>query len=235
MRQLVQLWTDDSVDHNRAEIIRSNVLNKATRARAADVLNRIFIPRFVEGPIPNAWKLIRPLEHLNPLLAVVRPLYFWFTALAEPLMHDFCTEFLASRRLSGLRSIEIADAVSWLDSKRCGWSDTVTVKVMRAILAALRDFSVLEGKARKQISAQRIPPQPFAYIAFCLHQAGNNSRNILNHSDWRLFMLDSADTEHYLLECHQLRLLNYHAAGSTVSISFPASTAEEYANVVLGK
>jgi hypothetical protein len=198
-------------------------------------LNRIFIPRFVEGPIPNAWKLIRPLESLGAPIATVRPLYFWFTALAEPLVQDFCVEFLAARRLSGLRSIEVADAVAWLDSKRCGWSETVTVKVVRALLAALRDFGVLEGKARKHISAQKISPQPFAYIAFCLHCAGNNSRSLLAHADWRLFMLDSADAEHYFLECHQLRLLNYHAAGSTVSISFPASTAEEYAHVVLGK
>ena len=86
MRQLVLLWSDAPIAENRAEVIRSNPLNKATRARIADILNRIFIPRFVEGPIPNAWKLLRPLEELSPSLSTVRPIYFWLTALAEPLI-----------------------------------------------------------------------------------------------------------------------------------------------------
>ncbi|MDA0204177.1 MAG: DUF1819 family protein [Acidobacteria bacterium] len=51
MRQLVRMWTDAPLDTNKAEVIRLNPLNKATRARAADVLNRIFVPRFVEGPM----------------------------------------------------------------------------------------------------------------------------------------------------------------------------------------
>ena len=53
MRQLVLLWSDAPVAENRAEIIRSNPLNKATRARIADVLNRVFIPRFVRGADPE--------------------------------------------------------------------------------------------------------------------------------------------------------------------------------------
>jgi hypothetical protein len=61
------------------------------------------------------------------------------------------------------------------------------------------------------------------------------SRNILDHPDWRLFLLDAAAVEHLLLEAHQLRLLEYQAAGSVVNLSFPVSTAKEYAHVVLGR
>ena len=62
MRQLVLLWKDAPLDQNKAEVIRFNPLNKATRARVVDVLNRIFVPRFVEGPIRDSWKLLAPLE-----------------------------------------------------------------------------------------------------------------------------------------------------------------------------
>ena len=48
-------------------------------------------------------------------------------------------------------------------------------------------------------------------------------------------MLTPADVEHLLLESHQQRLLEYHAAGSVITLSFPVSTAEEYAHVVLGR
>jgi hypothetical protein len=54
MRQLVRFWSDAPTEDLKEAAIRSNVLNKATRARAADILRRTFIPRFVEGPIPNA-------------------------------------------------------------------------------------------------------------------------------------------------------------------------------------
>jgi hypothetical protein len=93
----------------------------------------------------------------------------------------------------------------------------VTIKVTRALLAALRDFGVLEGKARKHLASPPLPLPSFAYITFCLHQSGAAVRNMLAHSDWKLFMLTPGDVEHLLLEAHQRRLLDYHAAGSVVS------------------
>lgn len=181
MRQLVLLWSDAGIESNRAEIVRINPLNKATRARATDVLNRIFIPRFVQGPIPDAWRLLRPLEEVGAPPAIVRPIYFWLTAKAEPLIYDFCLEFLSRRRASGLLSIEVAEAVAWIEHKKLGWSDVVTIKVTRAMLAALRDFGVLEGKARKRLSNQNLTAASFAYIAFCLHLSGVIGRELLAH------------------------------------------------------
>jgi hypothetical protein len=232
MRQLVLLWSDAPVAENRAEIIRSNPLNKATRARIADVLNRVFIPRFVEGPIPNAWKLLRPLEELGPSLSTVRPIYFWLTALAEPLMADLCTEFLCARRANGLLSIKTEEAVVWVESKKLGWADVVNTKVTRAMLAALRDFGVLEWKAHKRLANQSLSPQSFAWLAFCFHLNGRTGRKLLEHPDWRLFAMNPADVEHLFFECHQMKMLEYHAAGSTIVLEFPASTPEEYAHVV---
>lgn len=233
MRHLVRIWNSAPLAVNKAEVIRLNPLNKATRARVVDVLNRIFVPRFVEGPIRDAWKLVAPLERLDAPAMMVRPIYFWLTALAEPLLYDFCCQYLWEKRVRGLRAINVAEAADWIGTKGGGWSETVTIKVTRALLAALRDFGVLEGKARKQLSTPPLPLGSFAYIAFCLQGTGVAVRNFLSHPDWRLFMLAPAEVEHFLLEAHQHRLLEYHAAGSVLSLSFPVSTAEEYAHVVL--
>ncbi len=232
---MVRLWNDAPPERNKAEIIKANPLNKATRARAGDVLNRIFVPRFVEGPIRNAWRLLRPLEDLEAPPSLVRPVYFWLTALAEPLVYDFCIEYLSNLRANGLRAVNVSEAAAWIESKGCGWSEVVTIKVTRAILAALRDFGVLEGRARKQIATPPLPLPSFAYIGFCLHQSGVAGRSILYHRDWKLFLLAPGDVEHLLFEAHQQRLLEYHAAGSLVNLSFPACTWEEYAHVVLGR
>ena len=234
MRQLVRIWTNAPLDANKSEVIRLNPLNKATRARVVDVLNRIFVPRFVEGPIKESWRLLAPLERLDAPAFVVRPIYYWLTALAEPLAYDFCWEFLAAKRAKGLGAIDVNEAAAWIASKGDNWSDAVVIKVTRALLAALRDFGVLEGKVRKRIASPPLPLQSFAYIAFCLQKSGVAVRIFLSHPDWRLFMLVPADVERLLLEAHQHRLLDYHAAGSVLSLSFPASTPEEYARVVLG-
>jgi bacteriophage exclusion system BrxA-like protein len=191
MRQLVLLWKDAPLHQNKAGVIRVNPLNRATRARVVDVLNRIFVPRFVEGPIRDSWKLLVPLEKLNASPAIVRPIYFWLTALAEPLMYDFCTEYLSSRRALGLLAINVNEAAAWVQAKGCGWSEVVTIKVTRALLAALRDFGLMEGKARKHLASPPLPLASFAYITFCLYQSGVAVREYVDPPRLEAFHADS--------------------------------------------
>ena len=188
MRHLVRIWTDASVDANRSDVVRLNPLNKATRARVLDVINRIFVPRFVAGPIPESWRLLVPLEQLNASTPIVKPLYFWLTASADPLVYDFCCDYLANLRLKGVRKIDVADAASWIASKGNRWSETVIIKVTRALLAALRDFGVLEGKAKKQVAFQQLPLPSFSYLAFSLHHHLKvPARQLASHPDGDCF------------------------------------------------
>ena len=235
MRQLVRLWTNASTDENRTAVIRENPLGKATRSRAADVLNRIFIPRFVKGPIPCAWKLLRTLEEAGASPAILRPIYYWFTARSEPLLSDFVTEYLVPGRAAGLRAVGVPEFISWLATKNMGWSEIVAIKSGRALLAALRDFGVLDGKAKKTLVRPPLPLGAFSFIAFTLSRLGVAGRDMLAHPDWTLFMLTPSDVEHLFLEAHQQRLLQYHAAGTLVNLDFPAGNVEEYARVVVGK
>lgn len=233
MRQLVRFWHDGRVDDVSQEAVRINILNKTTRARAADILRRTFVPRFVQGTPPNAWKLLRPLESLDAPPPLVRPVYYWISAKSEPLIQDFCTEFLFPRLKTVRTEVRVNDVLVWLDAKKCPWSPTVATKVASGLLAAFRDFGILEGKAEKRLSTGRLPVSAFAFIAFCLNGLGALGRDLLFHPDWRLFFLDVPDVEHYFLESHQHELIEYHAAGSTISIAFPSQTVEEYARAVV--
>jgi hypothetical protein len=232
MRQLVRAWQEGPADEQKQAAIRANVLNKGTRVRAADILRRTFIPRFVEGPIPNAWKLVRPLEDVEAPPQIVKSVYYWISAKAEPLIADFSREFLFSRMAAARAGVEQSEVLNWLSSKGCRWSPTVSIKVARGLLAALRDFGILEGRARKRLANLRVPIEPFAYIAFCMQELGSYGSQITFHPDWRLFLLSVAEVEHNFLEAHQRRLLEYHAAGNTVSLTFPCASLEEYARVI---
>ena len=76
MRELVRLWTDAPLAENKAEVIRMNPLNKATRARVVDVLNRIFVPRFIEGSIRDSWKAAPTVGGSEGLLRCGPPYLF---------------------------------------------------------------------------------------------------------------------------------------------------------------
>ena len=214
-------------------MIRSNVLNKTTRARAADILRRTFIPRFVGGTPRNAWGLVRPLEDLSAAPNLVKPLYYWISAKAEPLISDFCHDYLFHRLGVARAGVSVENVRSWLISKGCTWSPVVTTKVARGLLAAFRDFGILEGKSQKRLASFFLPVGSFAYLAYCLHREGALGRNLVFHPDWQLFLMQTPAVEHYFLEAHQRRLIAYHAAGSTISISFPCEKLEDYARVVV--
>lgn len=232
MRQLVRTWSDAPVAPQLDSGVRSNILNKDTRTRLADVYRRAFLPRFVNGPIPNAWKLVRPLEDVGAPIHIVRPAYYWISAKAEPLLGDFCREFIQPQQATVQASIGTEEVLRWLNDKGCPWSQTVATKVARGLLAALRDFGLLEGRARKRLANLALPVPAFAYLAFCLRRQGAASRSLLAHEDWQLQLLTPGDVEHLFLMAHQEKLLEYHAAGSTVSINFPTDSLEEYAHVI---
>jgi len=232
MRQLVRHWSDDPARAQRDAGIRSNILNKETRNRLTDVYQRAFLPRFVNGPIPNAWRLVRALEDAGASAAILRPVYYWITATAEPLLGDFCQEVLYPRQADARIGVDTMMVLSWLNEKGCPWSPDVATRLARGLLAALRDFGILQGRARKRLGDPAPPLGSFAFIAFCLRLHGATSRALPFHRDWRLFLLSPEDVERLFLHAHQDRLLEYHAAGSVIQIHFPTDSVEEYAHVV---
>ena len=232
MRQLVRTWGDAPTNALRDAAVRANNLNKKTRTRLADIHRRTFLPRFVNGPIPNAWKLVRPLEDAEASVHIIRPVYYWISAKAEPLLSDFCREFILPRQAIVRAGIGTEEVLNWLNDKGCPWSQAMATRVARGVLAALRDFGILEGRVQKRLAGLVLPVPAFAYLALCLRRHGAVSRSLLTHKDWQLFLLNAGDVEHLFLLAHQERLLEYQAAGSTVSISFPTESLENYAHVV---
>lgn len=115
------------------------------------------------------------------------------------------------------------------------WNDRTVQRVAQGVLSALRDFGILQGAVNKRIAPAYLPIQAFSYIAFYLKQHQPSGIKLLDLPDWKLFFLPSEGVERSLFEAHQLGLLEYHVAGSVTRLTFPASTLEEYANVLVAK
>jgi hypothetical protein len=220
-------------------VVAENLLGKRTRARVADTLRYAFLPRFVHGQPPQAWKIVRALEDRNLPVEVLRPVYYWITARSERLLDHFvCTE-LFQRYKSQVQSIKTAEVYSWITAQLapCGklWSHTVTTRVAQGVLATLRDFCILEGTAKKRIAPVYLPVESFAYIAFALGQEGSSGSHLVQHHDWSLFLLSPPVAEHMFLEADRHGLLRFQAAGKIMRVDFPAHSFEEMADVIAAR
>ncbi len=237
MRVLVRFWREEPEAEIVEDVIRRNVLGKASRARVRQTLTRAFLPRFVHGRPPDGWKIVRPLEDAAAPREIVTPVYYWLTARSEPFLYDFVCDLLIGHKARGDSLVSTEEAARFirerLQQMDLKWSRTVTVKVARGLLAALRDFGILTGKAKKRIAATYLPLEAFVHIAFTLGREGASAERLLHHPDWRLFLLGPSEVEHLFLEAHRHRLLNYQAAGAIVRIEFPTHTLEETAHVIV--
>lgn len=240
MRFLVRSWNDEaSWDEQRQHMILENVLGKKTRSRALDVYQDLFLPRFLKGNPESAWKIVRLLEDRNLPVEILRPVYYWITARSDALLYDFVLDEILPRSKGHDFSVRMDETIGWIKRRLSevgrSWSDAVILRVAQGLLAALRDFGLLEGSSKKRIAPVYLPGEAFSYIAFLLYQLGSSGESLVVHPDWRLFLMSPPVIERLFLDAHQNKLLTYQAAGKIHRIEFIAGNLEEMANVISGR
>lgn len=230
MRMLVQHWKEPAPTISEIHTI----LGKQTLARSKDTFNRAFKPRFLEGEPKDSWTICSAAEDASADIHSIRAVYYYLTAKSEFLLYKYVTEELYSLFLQGIWDLKSSDAANWirdeLEKSGLSWTETIQKKVARGLLAAVRDFSILEGRASKRILPPAMQPNTACFIAWILHEYFQLSgRAIKESEDWRLFLLSESNVERIFLEAHQLGYLHYQSAGSTVRIEFPTRDLETYA------
>jgi hypothetical protein len=227
-----------SAQENMERAQRENLFGKASRSRVRDVL-AIFRQRFLgEESVMKA--LVVLVAGKLPAAALDRILFF-HAARADRLLRDIVTEVLAPLSARGITEIDVLEVQKplkkWVGEEKTSapWSDPTVERIAQGLLSALRDFGVLQGAVKKRIAPAYLPVTAFAYIAFYLKQHQPSGAKLLEHPDWKLFFLNRENVERFFFEANQNGLLEYQAAGSVTRLTFPASTLEEYANVLAEK
>jgi len=236
-KTLLSVWDESaSIGDNIARFQHENILGKASRSRANDILTA-FRQRYLadEGVMRSLVFLIKgrcPAESINRIL-------YFHTAISDPLIHDFASEFLWSKYSRGLQEVSAAETEDWIKKKISegriveSWSENTRCRSARGLLSALRDFGMLRGLRNKQIAPIYVPVGAFCYLAFYLHCIGFSGKSLLESPEWKLLMLGPQDVERLFIDAHQAHLLEYRAAGPVVRIDFPVGTMEEYSRVIL--
>jgi hypothetical protein len=238
-KTLLSHWdVDATVPENLDRISRENVFAKASRSRVKDIL-AVFRQRYlVEAEVTKA--LVVLVRNRFPAASLDRVLYL-HAARADVLLHDAVTEILMPMQAQGITDITLVAVqkvlAKWVEKGRTttAWSENTTERVAQGLLSTLRDFGVLQGAIKKRIAPAYMPITAFAYIAFYLKQHQPSGAKLLEHLDWKLFFLNRELVERFLFEANQHHLLEYHAAGTVTRLTFPATTLEEYANVLAQK
>lgn len=235
-KTLLLHWdTSVSVRQNLARFRHENLFGKASRSRIEDVL-AIFRQRYLTDPdVIRA--LVVLIQRSIPMTCLDRILFF-HAAKSDALLRDFVIEVLVSQNARGITSIDVNEVcralAGWVAAGKttAQWSEPTIRRVAQGLLSALRDFGVLEGAVNKRIAPALLPIEAFAYVMFYLKQHQPSGAKLIDLQDWKLFFLPREGVERFLFEAHQKHLLEYHAAGTVARLTFPASTLEEYANVL---
>jgi len=235
-KTLLSHWDVTATAAENVQRLQSeNVFGKASRSRVEDIL-AIFRQRFMaEESVTKALVLL--VKERFPAASLDRILYF-HTAKADQLLFDIVTEIFYPKQAQGLVDLDALDVQrsihKWVEAGKTAsaWSEITTLRVTQGVLAALRDFGVLQGAKNKKIAPAYLTVEAFAYIAFYLKQHQPSGAKLVELPDWKLFFLPLEGVERFLIDAHQHGLLEYHAAGTVTRLTFPTESLAEYANVL---
>jgi Putative inner membrane protein (DUF1819) len=234
-RRLIEVWDlATPADDNLDRIASANLLGKTTRRRLDDVLMRILRPRLVE-PGPQVIGAMKQL--LGHDRALTEALYFE-ASTDDPLLAAFAEGPLYDWYAAGRTGVGIDDVTNWLAGQAAKgrapeWSPTVRTKVSRGLLAALRDFGVLQGSVRKTFDSPRMTLAGFCYVAFRLHETGSSSRRIAESPAWKRWLLDSDHVADLFAQASRADVLSFGSVGSSVRIDWHVTRLEEAVRVAV--
>jgi hypothetical protein len=234
---LLSEWDlDQSVEENLARARRQNIFGKTSRSRIEDILT-IFRQRYFDDP--DVGSSLATLVQNHAPDTWIDPLLYFFTAQNDRTLRDAVLDVLYPRQQAGFSDLPvdlvIRELRTWVAQglTSASWGDPTIVRVAQGIMATLRDFGVLQGKAQKRITPFYLPTPAFALVALWLQQRERSGDRVLHSDDWKLFFLPVTGVERFFIEAHQEHLLTYQAAGSVVRIDFPVNTLTEFAHVLL--
>ena len=200
-------------------------------------LQRILRSRF--DLEPGALRSLQQLTASNLDALVIRKIIYYHAARADKLLYDFIADVVYSAFVSGRREINVEMASRFVERIQVAgessnrWSSKVRARVARGLLSVGRDFGVFEGKAHKRIASPHMPLEAFVYVAFYLKHHIRSAKRLMEHRDWRLFLIGEQQLHELFIQGHQAGFWHYAAAGSLVRLDWRLKTWEEMTHGVL--
>jgi len=236
-RVFLSHWDEGlSVDENIQKAISDNIFARPARFYVKQFLTA-FRERYIFG---DEWDAaLRKLVRKGKDDAVIDRVLYYHTAHADNLLYDFVVNYIFTAQSRGIEYISTKNAQEYIKNlsdegkTTSKWGDTVCNRVARNTLTSLRDFHILEGNVKKRIAPVYLPIEAFLYIAFSIGMKIEAGDKVVNHQDWRLFLIDAATVERLFLEAHQNGFLSYQTAGNLVRIQHRFKSIGEVVDAIV--
>ncbi|CAN5120820.1 DUF1819 family protein [soil metagenome] len=228
-RRFVEAW-DPALDAeaNLERILDENLLAKPTRNRTTDVL-AILRRRFLRcGP-----EVVEALRSLAPTPRPFRDACFYEAARDDELLAGFTGQALFGWRRDDRRQVDPTDVDAWLVGQGPAWSPPTRKRVAEGLLAAARDFGLLDGVVHKRIQPPALSLTGFAYAALRERTARVSSRALMDSPVWRRYLLDDHDVRALFHEADRHKILRLSEAGSMARIDWLIDDLREVAGAPL--
>lgn len=241
-RILLQHWKPGmSAGELASQVLEQDLLGKSTARRVKDLVQRVFGPRYL-SPETCPAKHLKTLVEQHPAGDWFRDLCLLYTARADSLARDAVTALYRRVRNEGRLTLSVETAIGFLrEAEEEGkmsapWSSETKRKVARGLLKMLAEFGFLVPRTRGSREIRNFRPHPLAiaYLAFELHFSGITDARLVEHPDWRIWLMDNATLRDALDDLSRHGLWIFQAAGAVVRITWNLTSMEEAVNVLAG-
>ena len=237
---LLRLWDPDEETPSEFEhrAMEENLLGKTSRSRAGDVIRNVFGRRYFPDGCSHPAERLRRLVISELPRSVLDRLLYYHAALAERLLYRSATELVYDHRTRGVDVVRKADVRRFLSTLEAegaiptSYSESVSDRLAKGVLAALRDFRVLIGKSRKRVAPVQVPDEVVAYLAYALKEEGQSAKRIVEHEDWKLFLLHPREAEERIMDVSGLGHYEYRAAGDIRRFDWRYDSLDEYVEAI---
>jgi len=164
----------------------------------------------------------------GPLSKEFLSLLYLHYAFRDSLTFDFVTQYIWARWSEKKLTVMTNDLVGFLDeaakeqAQINGYSEATRIKLAHSILAALRDFGLLQGKRKKLIVRPDLPPDTADHVLRLLTTEGKQGLEILQDKIWRLFLCDQKEVAGKLQALAQQNRIEFERVGNTIILQTPS-------------
>jgi hypothetical protein len=167
-------------------------------------------------------------------LELWKPLLLWHMTRDEFLLREFLVQWLYEHFTQGTLRVRSQDLWPYLRTLHdkglvaVPWKENTLKRVASALLKMAVDFSLMRGTVTRDFASYHLPDESFLYLLHAMTELQPNAHEVVNSTDWHMFLMDAGDVERELFRLHQFRRVHYEVAGSLAQLRLPCNTAADY-------
>lgn len=164
---------------------------------------------------------------------VWRACVLWHIGRQDELYYRFAAELLFPEYIDGTYRLRTDDVVPFVDQlvrqhRSQPLSSYGTRRAARDLLRMAANFGFVRGRPVREFAQFHIPEESFLYLLHALMDLHGSTQEVIQSTDWRLFLMGPAEVELEIYRLHQYRKLQYEVAGSLAALTLPYPNALSY-------